>query len=128
QNFGIKAAQGHTVSALSQTQQLLVKRSLCLFWVTPVRWQPMPHTDQETSMQYRFTTQARIKKLAAITLASLGFMSAACAAAWPERTVTIVVPFSAGGTTDIVARLVGDKLGQKWGQTVVVDNKLGAGG
>ncbi|TEA77891.1 Bug family tripartite tricarboxylate transporter substrate binding protein [Allopusillimonas ginsengisoli] len=79
-------------------------------------------------MQYRFTTQARIKKLAVVTLASLGFMSAACAASWPERTVTIVVPFSAGGTTDIVARLVGDKLGQKWGQSVVVDNKLGAGG
>lgn len=79
-------------------------------------------------MQYRFTTQTCIKRFIVTALASAGIMSAACAAPWPQHTVTIVVPFSAGGTTDIVARLIGDKLGQKWGQTVVVDNKLGAGG
>ncbi len=79
-------------------------------------------------MQYRFTTQACIKKFILAALASASAMSVAGAAPWPQHTVTIVVPFSAGGTTDIVARLVGDKLGKKWGQTVVVDNKLGAGG
>ncbi len=47
---------------------------------------------------------------------------------WPTRSVTLVVPFAAGGTTDIVARLVGVRLGKLWGQNVVVENRPGAGG
>jgi tripartite-type tricarboxylate transporter receptor subunit TctC len=47
---------------------------------------------------------------------------------WPSRTVTLVVPFAAGGTTDIVARLVGVRLSKVWGQNVVVENRPGAGG
>src|SRR4051812_13387507 len=47
---------------------------------------------------------------------------------WPARQVTIVVGFTAGGSTDIVARLVADELPRAWGQPVVVENKPGAGG
>ncbi|HLV29041.1 MAG TPA: tripartite tricarboxylate transporter substrate binding protein [Burkholderiaceae bacterium] len=47
---------------------------------------------------------------------------------YPNRTVTIVLGFSAGGPTDVVARILADKLSNKFGQTFVVDNKAGASG
>jgi tripartite-type tricarboxylate transporter receptor subunit TctC len=47
---------------------------------------------------------------------------------FPSRTVTMVVPFPAGGINDILARVVADKLQAKWGQPVVVEDKTGAGG
>jgi tripartite-type tricarboxylate transporter receptor subunit TctC len=50
------------------------------------------------------------------------------AQAFPSRQVTIAVPFSAGSMTDILARAVAQKLGAKWGQTVIVENRPGIGG
>ena len=47
---------------------------------------------------------------------------------FPMRAVRIVIPFTAGGTTDIVGRLVGQGLSQAWEKPVVIDNRLGAGG
>jgi tripartite-type tricarboxylate transporter receptor subunit TctC len=54
--------------------------------------------------------------------------SQAQAAAWPNRPIRYIVPFAAGGTTDILARVVGEKLGPALGQTIVVENKAGQGG
>ena len=50
------------------------------------------------------------------------------AAPWPNKPIRYIVPFAAGGTTDILARVVGEKLGIALGQTIVVENKAGQGG
>jgi tripartite-type tricarboxylate transporter receptor subunit TctC len=67
--------------------------------------------------------------LAATGLAGLlGLPHEAQAQAYPARTITLVVPFAAGGPTDVVARTLAAAMGKTLGQSVVVENKLGAGG
>ena len=75
-------------------------------------------------MTSRITRHAH-HALAALLLA---FSTTLFAQAWPTKPVRIVVPFAAGGTTDVVARIVGQKLGELWGQSIVIENRLGAGG
>lgn len=48
--------------------------------------------------------------------------------AWPAKPITYVVPFAAGGTTDLLGRLIGQRLSQALGQSVVIENRAGAGG
>lgn len=70
------------------------------------------------------------RKLVAAALAVSGVLvsGTACAQAWPAKPITLVVPFAAGGPTDVVARTLAASMAKTLGQTVVVENKLGAGG
>src|SRR5512137_315947 len=61
-------------------------------------------------------------------LAALLLPVAAAAQHFPERPIRMIVPFATGGVADIVARLVGQKMGESLGQNIVIDNRTGAGG
>ena len=67
---------------------------------------------------------ARIVLLALALVAQLAHAQGA----WPQREVRIFVGFSAGGTTDIIARLIGNELARAWGQPIVIENRAGATG
>jgi tripartite-type tricarboxylate transporter receptor subunit TctC len=69
------------------------------------------------------------RRIALALLATLGIACAAVADAqsWPNHPVRMIVPFAPGGATDIIARLVGQKLGERLGQSIVIENKPGAG-
>src|SRR5688572_17755816 len=63
-----------------------------------------------------------------VLAAALSSAATSAHAQYPSKPITLVVPFAAGGSNDIVARAIGKKLGEAWGQTVIVDNRAGAGG
>ena len=66
--------------------------------------------------------------LAALAWAAALGLAGPARAAYPERPITIVVPFAAGGPTDVIARIFADHMGRTLGQQVLVENVTGAGG
>ena len=64
---------------------------------------------------------------AAAALAALGWAAGLAAQAYPERPVRVIIPLSAGGSADVVGRLLGQKLSERLGQQLVFDNRPGAG-
>jgi tripartite-type tricarboxylate transporter receptor subunit TctC len=65
---------------------------------------------------------------AACALAGAAALPAAAQQAWPAHPVRLVVPFPASGATDLVARVVAQRMSQELGQQLVIDNRPGAGG
>jgi tripartite-type tricarboxylate transporter receptor subunit TctC len=72
-------------------------------------------------------TRAAGLRIALVSAMSLG-LSCAFAATFPARPITIVVPYAVGGSTDVLARILAERLGRDLGQPVIVDNSGGAGG
>src|SRR5690606_11474105 len=92
--------------------------------MTSVLWTPHRRHDMTTGQKPRFLRHA-----ASLLAGALGSMAIAATAqaAYPDKPVHIVVGFSAGGTTDVIARIMAKELTQELGQSFVVENKPGAG-
>ncbi|WP_284775244.1 tripartite tricarboxylate transporter substrate binding protein [Agrobacterium sp. lyk4-40-TYG-31] len=79
-------------------------------------------------MTYRLITRRTAMALAASAVSLFSVGTAAHAQGFPDRAITLVVPFAAGGSTDVVARVIAQKMGDDLGQQVIVENIAGAGG
>jgi len=73
-------------------------------------------------------TRSRFLLALGVALAAFSFAGSAWAQAFPSKPVKIVVPQTPGGASDALARIVGHKLSERWGQPVIIENKAGAGG
>src|SRR2546423_6218364 len=76
-------------------------------------------------------TKERAMTMLFRTLVALALVTGAVAAQaqpYPNKPIRMIVPFAAGGPTDVIARIVAQKLSEDWGQQVVTENQPGAGG
>jgi tripartite-type tricarboxylate transporter receptor subunit TctC len=75
-----------------------------------------------SAVRYAVLTHPTLLLLAALIPAH------ASSATYPSRPIRIIVPFPPGGASDVMARIIGQKLTQRWGQQTIIDNRPGAGG
>ena len=76
----------------------------------------------------RRSALGRVLAMAFIALTAWVAAPAMAQERWPGKPVRLIVPFAAGGSTDVIARMIGQKLSVVWGQPVVIENRAGAGG
>ena len=93
-------------------------------WLPAPPWQP----DAVGGRALRYSTRLRALLIAVAFAATLQGIGSATAQNWPTRPVTMVVPFAAGGTADVAARILGGRLSEILRQPVVIENIPGAGG
>jgi tripartite-type tricarboxylate transporter receptor subunit TctC len=79
-------------------------------------------------MKMKLYPRSYVVGLALCAILAASFSTSAIAQDYPTKPIRIIAPFPAGGTVDLIARVLADKLTQAWGQAVVVENKVGAGG
>jgi tripartite-type tricarboxylate transporter receptor subunit TctC len=80
------------------------------------------------AMSHRYIATSRSLLAGLVFAAGLAAGAAQAQTDWPTRTVTVVVPYAAGGNTDIMARMVSQKLAEAFKQSFIVDNRVGAAG
>ena len=80
------------------------------------------------SVRYALLTHPTVFVVVFAAVLALAAPVAAQPAAYPARPIRVIVPFPPGGATDIMARTIGQKLTQRWGQQTIIDNRPGAGG
>jgi tripartite-type tricarboxylate transporter receptor subunit TctC len=71
---------------------------------------------------------ALLKVCATVALACAGSAALAQPAGWPNKPIKLIVPYGAGSSPDVIARIVGEKLGPRLGQPVIIENRAGGGG
>src|SRR5712691_3021575 len=86
------------------------------------------HPTAETQKLRSVWEDTMLRKILAIVLGAVFLSGAASAQTYPTRTITMIIPFAAGGPTDTVGRLIADAMGKDLGQQIVVENVNGAGG
>ena len=79
-------------------------------------------------MNFEAIARPRATVLRALAALALSWCALAGAQSYPSKPIRLIVPFAAGGTADLAARVVADAMGQKLGQPMVIENKPGAGG
>src|ERR1700704_3520553 len=95
--------------------------------VSDLTWSQFTVRTMKTIMNYRLV--GIVVAMASCVVALFGAdASAQSAGSSPEKTVRIIVPFPAGGATDIIARVVGERLSGAWNRPVVIENISGAAG
>src|SRR5579859_3074523 len=98
----------------------------------PVVMGPRFREDDSVWEEFRVTRLAQISRRTArvflLVALALAALAGQARAAWPERTITIIVPFPAGGPNDLLGRLLAAELAPKLGQAVIVENRIGAVG
>ena len=82
----------------------------------------------KTASSHQVSAMLRAGLIAIVASLSLTSLAMAQQADYPNKPIRLVVPFSAGGATDVMARFIGQKLTEAWGQQVIVENRIGAGG